>query len=149
CAGPADGAAPTLAPQAAETPAAEPSGGSSLLDAGRFGSLWQLGESSGKPIVQTLVEIYLTETPRRLERMREALGREDAADLAFVAHSLKGISAQLGVVQVAEISGGIERMGRNGELGTAAESLAELERAFERAVPLLELERTAAIQPGR
>ncbi len=149
CAGPSGGAAPAQTPQAVEAPAAEPPSGSPLLDAARLDSLRQLGETAGKPIVQTLVDTYLAETSRRLAQMRESVDREDAADLAFVAHSLKGISAQLGVVQVAEVSARLEKVGREGQLAAAAALLAELERAFERAVPLLELERTAAIQPGR
>ena len=119
------------------------------LDPTRLDGLRRLGETAGKPIVPALVETYLAETPRRLERMRQAVDREDAADLAFVAHSLKGISAQLGVLQVAEVSARLEKVARDAELGAAAELLAELERAFERAVPLLEMKRTAAIQPGR
>jgi len=85
----------------------------------------------------------LAETPRRLAKMREALARGDAADLSFVAHSLKGISAQLGVVRVATVSSDLERLGREGELGGAAGLLNELEREIARAVPLLEQELAA------
>ena len=46
--------------------------------------------------------------------MREALARGDAADLSFVAHSLKGISAQIGVVRVAALSSDLERLGQRG-----------------------------------
>jgi HPt (histidine-containing phosphotransfer) domain-containing protein len=103
---------------------------------------------NGKPLLQTLVDTYVAETPRRLARMREAVARADAADLTFVAHSLKGISAQIGVVRVAELSAEIERMGGNAELGGAAGLLAELEREVGRALPLLERERSAPLHPA-
>ncbi|HET9211941.1 MAG TPA: ATP-binding protein [Thermoanaerobaculia bacterium] len=139
-----------LEPAAAEPAAAPPpDAGSSPLDAERLASLRQLGESAGKPLVQGLIETYLAETPRRVARMREAVGRTDAADLIFVAHGLKGISAQLGVVRVAELCDEIERMGGDAGLDGAAGLLAELEREVERALPLLERERSAPLHPAR
>jgi signal transduction histidine kinase/DNA-binding NarL/FixJ family response regulator len=116
----------------------------SPLDPARLDSLRRLSETSGKPIVQTLVDTYLAETPRRIARMREALAGADSADLTFVAHSLKGISAQLGVIEVAAVSAEIERIGKDADLGRAAGLLGDLERAFERAAPFLELEREGA-----
>ncbi|HSU84861.1 MAG TPA: ATP-binding protein [Thermoanaerobaculia bacterium] len=139
-----------LEPAAAErTAAPPPDAGSAPLDPARLASLRRLGETSGKPLVQNLIETYLAETPRRLARLREALARADAADLIFAAHSLKGISAQIGVVRVAEISGEIERAAGNAELDGAAGLLTELEREVGRALPLLERERSAPLHPAR
>jgi signal transduction histidine kinase/CheY-like chemotaxis protein len=136
-------------PTAPAAPVEETVGeGSFPLDPKRLDSLRRLGETAGKPIVQPLIETYLAETPRRLARMREAVARSDAADLNFVAHSLKGISAQLGVVRVAEISAQLERMGAEAELGGAEQLLAALERELERAVPPLEKERAAPFHPA-
>ncbi|HEY4593314.1 MAG TPA: ATP-binding protein [Thermoanaerobaculia bacterium] len=141
----------SLEPAAAAEPAAAPppDAGPSPLDPARLASLRKLGESTGKPLVQGLIETYLIETPRRVGRMREALARADAADLVFVAHSLKGISAQIGVVCVAELSAKIERLGKDAELNTAAGLLAELEREIGRALPFLEQERSAPLHPAR
>jgi signal transduction histidine kinase/CheY-like chemotaxis protein/HPt (histidine-containing phosphotransfer) domain-containing protein len=133
----------------AETAAPPPPDGASPLDPARLDGLRRLGETAGKPLVQTLIQAYLDEAPRRLARMREALERSDAADLTFVAHSLKGISAQIGVARVAALSADLERRARDGELDAAAGLLAELEREIARAVPLLEQERTAPLHPGR
>jgi CheY-like chemotaxis protein/HPt (histidine-containing phosphotransfer) domain-containing protein/anti-sigma regulatory factor (Ser/Thr protein kinase) len=139
-----------LEPAAAEPEAAPPPDtGLSPLDPARLTSLRRLGESTGKPLLQNLIETYLIETPHRLARMREAVARADAADLVFVAHSLKGISAQIGVVRVAERSAEIERRGRDNELDSAAGLLAELEREIGRALPLLERERSAPLHPAR
>ncbi len=132
-------------PADVEWTAALPDDGPSPLDPERLASLRRLGGASGKPILPALVETYLAEAPRRLARMREAVARADAADLNFVAHTLRGISAQLGVLRVSDLSAELERMGRDAELGGAGTLLAQLEREIERAVPLLEQERLASI----
>jgi CheY-like chemotaxis protein len=142
----AGGLEPSAAQPAAGPP---PDTGPSPLDPARLGSLRRLGETTGKPLLQNLIETYLTETPLRVARMREAAARADVADLVFVAHSLKGISAQIGVVRVAELSAEIERKGRDEELAAATGLLADLEREVGRALPLLERERSAPLHPAR
>ncbi|HEY4573165.1 MAG TPA: Hpt domain-containing protein, partial [Thermoanaerobaculia bacterium] len=138
----------SLEPAAAK-PAAPPPPDASLLDPARLASLRQLGELNGKPLLQNLIETYLAETPQRVARMREAVARTDAADLVFVAHSLKGISAQIGVVRVAALSAEIERTGRENGLAAAAGLIPELEREIGRALPLLNRERSAPLHPAR
>jgi signal transduction histidine kinase/DNA-binding response OmpR family regulator len=139
-----------LKPAAAERAAPPPpDAGSYPLDPARLSSLRRLEESTGKPLVQGLIATYLAETPLRVERMWEAVARADAADLVFVAHSLKGISAQIGVVRVAELSARLEQMGKNDGLDGVAGLLAELEREIGRALPLLERERAAPLHPAR
>jgi len=112
--------------------------GPSPLDPSYLDSLRKLGELSGRPLVREIVESYLAETPRRLERLRDALLQADARDFILVAHSLKGSSAQLGARRVAEVSAELEEKGQNAELGDVAPLLAELEREIERVAPLLE-----------
>ncbi|MBW8877746.1 MAG: response regulator [Acidobacteria bacterium] len=124
-------------PDAAE-PAAPLPDGASPLDPAYLDSLRRLGELTGRPLVQEIVARYLAETPRRLERLRDALLRADAEALTFVAHSLKGSSAQIGAVRVAALSDELEQKGKDADLGDAANLLAELERELERTVPLLE-----------
>jgi signal transduction histidine kinase/CheY-like chemotaxis protein/HPt (histidine-containing phosphotransfer) domain-containing protein len=126
-----------LARCTAREPAEPPSDTPSLLDPSYLESLRRLGELTGKPLVREIVESYLAETPRRLERIREALRREDIQELVLVAHSLKGSSAQLGVNRVAAASAELEEKGRNAELGDAAPLLAELEREVARVALLL------------
>ena len=129
-------------------PAAPPSpdgGGASPLDPSYLDSLRRLGELTGRPLAREIVKGYAAETPRRLERLRDALLRADAQALAFVAHSLKGSSAQLGAARVAALSGELEQRGKEADLGAAAALLVELEREVGRALPLLE---RAAIGTG-
>jgi signal transduction histidine kinase/DNA-binding NarL/FixJ family response regulator len=125
---------------AAAEPAPEPPD-ASLIDPSYLDSLRQLGELSGKPILQEIVAHYLAETPRRLERMRQALLRSDAEELNFVAHSLKGSSAQIGAVLIASLSAELERKSKDAGLPNSTELaglLTELERESGRSLPLLE-----------
>ena len=114
-----------------------------LLDAARLDDLGRLEKIAGKPLVRGIVESFLAETPRRMERMREALGRSDAEGLAFVAHSLKGSSGQIGALRVAAVSAELEAVGRKGSLEDASAPLADLDREMGRVAPLL-AERAAA-----
>jgi CheY-like chemotaxis protein/HPt (histidine-containing phosphotransfer) domain-containing protein len=107
------------------------------LDPARLESLRRLGEMTGQPLAREIVDNFLSETPRRLERMREALARGDAEELAFVAHSLKGSSGQIGALRVAALSGELEQRGKDEDLDGAASLLAEVEREAACVTPLL------------
>jgi signal transduction histidine kinase/DNA-binding response OmpR family regulator len=129
--------APAASVPSAVTLADDPS----PLDPARLDSLRRLGELAGKPLLREIVGSFLAETPRRVARMREALDRTDAEDLAFVAHSLKGSSGQIGALRVAALSFELEKQGKSADLAAAPALLAELERELRRVAPLLE-ERT-------
>jgi CheY-like chemotaxis protein len=113
----------------------------SPLDLAQLDSLRQLGDLTGKPLVREVVDSFLAETPRRLQLLKEALGRADAKDLAFLAHSLKGSSGQIGARRVAAVSFELEQTGRSADLGPASALLAELERELAQVAPLLESRR--------
>jgi signal transduction histidine kinase/ligand-binding sensor domain-containing protein/DNA-binding NarL/FixJ family response regulator len=112
-----------------------------VFDSAQLDSLRKLGEATGKPVVRDVVDSYLDETPRRLQKMRQAMDRGDAEGFTLLAHSLKGSSAQLGAVRVAAVSAALEQQGRSSTLEGAAGLLGDLERELARVVPLLEGER--------
>jgi signal transduction histidine kinase/DNA-binding response OmpR family regulator len=135
--------APAVEILAVLEPAAPPDA-SLPLDPTYLDKLRQLGELNGKPLAREIVTRFSAETPLRLERMRQALLQSDAQDLIFVAHSLKGSSAQIGAVRVASLSAELEERSRKADLTKddardgLGDLLAELEREIERAIPLLE-----------
>jgi len=108
------------------------------LDPARLASLRRLAELTGRPLAQEVVESFLRETPRRVDQMRRAVSRGDAEDLAFVAHSLKGSSGQLGALRVAALSEELEKRGRNEDLDGASGLLTEIEAEAARVSLLLE-----------
>jgi CheY-like chemotaxis protein/HPt (histidine-containing phosphotransfer) domain-containing protein len=129
-------------PPRAEPAAAEGAGvlpdGLPPFDPTYLANLHRLGDLTGQPLVREIVETFLAETPRRLERLREALLRADAKDLNFLAHSLKGSSNQIGAVRIATLSAQLEQKSLAAGTGDLAGLLAELEQEIGRVRPFLE-----------
>jgi LPXTG-motif cell wall-anchored protein len=109
----------------AAAPAFEPD---QVLDPVHLERLLELQRLSGTNVVPLIVDSFVKEGPRRLERMRGALARGDGQDLMHVAHTLKGGSTQLGAARVASLCGELEESGKEGRLDGAGEILDRLER---------------------
>lgn len=82
--------------------------------------------------VRDLIQSYLREVPIALARVRSAIERENAADLAAAAHSLKSSSAMLGAKSVSLIAVELEQIGRSGKLTGASEKFATMNQLFPR-----------------
>ncbi|RLB03410.1 MAG: hypothetical protein DRG55_00355 [Deltaproteobacteria bacterium] len=82
--------------------------------------------------LKELVEIYRSDYPDKLSKIRQALKDGDAKTLYETAHSLKGASGNLGLGRVYELALEIERMGKEGRLQGAEEVLGELEEELRR-----------------
>ena len=95
-------------------------------------------EGLGEPgFFQELCRIFLTETHKRLPRMRAALARGEVQEVAREAHPLRSASASLGALELSEVCARIEREARAGRvegleagLDAVAAQLAEVERAL-------------------
>lgn len=109
----------------AAAPAGEPD---RVLDPVHLERLLELQRLTGSDVVPLIVNSFVKEGPRRLERMRGALARGDRQELMLVAHTLKGGSAQLGALRVAALSHELEESCTEGRLDGAGEILDRLER---------------------
>jgi DNA-binding response OmpR family regulator len=99
--------------------------------------LARLEKTIGKDGLRLVVETFLRDLPQRLAALRDSLGRQDGAALAFVAHTLKGSSAQLGALRVSELSREIEQEGRSTSFAGVSSQLDELESEIARLEPEL------------
>jgi signal transduction histidine kinase/ligand-binding sensor domain-containing protein/CheY-like chemotaxis protein/HPt (histidine-containing phosphotransfer) domain-containing protein len=129
-------------PAARET--AAPAGGGPNFDPARLAEIRQLEALTGQPLVHRLVDDYLAEGPREAQRMREALDHGDLPKLAFIAHSLKGSSAQVGALRVAALSLELEKRGRAADpegSDRLAGLLDDVEREIGAVAPLLKKQR--------
>ena len=64
----------------------------------------------GEPdLIVELIDLYLKDTPHRIESMQQALTRTDDLTLVRAAHSLKGSSATLGASQMAAMCEELEQ----------------------------------------
>jgi HPt (histidine-containing phosphotransfer) domain-containing protein len=86
-----------------------------------------------------LIDLYLVETSRLLESIREAIEETQLDSVKLKAHSLKGSSANLGITLMASLSERLEHF-QPGE-ATRLELLGELEYEFTRVSHLLTEER--------
>jgi HPt (histidine-containing phosphotransfer) domain-containing protein len=75
-------------------------------------------------VQQRIAEIFLTSAPSRLEEMRAALAAADGHRLQQAAHSLSGMSAQMGADALAQICLQLERNATANELVRATEGVA-------------------------
>jgi HPt (histidine-containing phosphotransfer) domain-containing protein len=74
-------------------------------------------DALGNPgFVANLCRLFLGELDKRLPRMGEALGQEDAPSIREDAHLLKSASAALGAKDMSELCSRIEKAARGGHL---------------------------------
>ena len=105
---------------------AAPADGQSVLD-------WTelLGKARGNTgFLMKLFGAFVAEQPSNLAAMRDALDAPDLADLAFLAHSLKGAAATMCAPALREACHDLERASRAGDPAASVAALASVEAAM-------------------
>ena len=93
---------------------------SGILDPGLLMEI-QAMEQNGMPgLVSKVVGKYIQHASTLMEVLRTAIERGDAEALFHAAHSLKGSSAGVGAVKLADLCATLEAMGRRGEAASVA-----------------------------
>ncbi|MCD6289803.1 MAG: PAS domain S-box protein [Anaerolineae bacterium] len=95
-------------------------------------ALEQFRQTMGDEVLVDLIESYLTEAPKLIAKLKEALTEGDAARVTRAAHTLKSNSALFGATPLADLCKELEFMGRDAALDGAVEKLAQAEAEFER-----------------
>jgi hypothetical protein len=91
------------------------------LELGRLSSI--LGDAGAKEIL----EMFLEDSPPRVETLAHALETRDVSRARAEAHSLKGSAGNLGAMTLWSVCEELEREIREGNLQAAREDLAELQ----------------------
>ena len=81
-----------------------------------------------KDLLQDLCGIFLEESPKLLEKLRQAVRDEDCEAVLRTAHSLKGEAGYLGAAVTSQAARQLEHMAEQKDLAGAAETLTILER---------------------
>lgn len=104
---------------------------------------WLERMRSTKPaFLRSLFEMFLTEEPKRIRRLSEAVARADLEQVRYLAHSLKGAAATMGMERLRDACRELEFAAKAGETAGLVEGLAKIEREIEavfevmRATPL-------------
>jgi CheY-like chemotaxis protein len=101
------------------------------LDDDVFEQLRRL-EDDAPGMLREIVDLYLADSPKRLDALRIAVFAGDVAGAAEQAHSLKGSSGYLGARELADLAAHVERLARAGNLEGLRLRAAELDDAFSR-----------------
>jgi signal transduction histidine kinase/DNA-binding NarL/FixJ family response regulator len=91
-------------------------------------------------LLRKIIDIYLQETPKLLQILRDASDRSDAQGLRQAAHSLKSSSANLGATRLARICEEVEALARSEETSKARPLVARLENEYPTVRSTLEAE---------
>jgi len=84
--------------------------------------------TNGKPeMLVRVIQLYLSESPKLVQKLREAADASDALQMARLAHSLKSCSANVGAKVLGRYCDEIETAARRGDLGEACNILAKTE----------------------
>ena len=82
-------------------------------------------------LIVELIDLYLEDAPRRIASLHEAAAVADEKGLRRAAHTLKGSSANLGALRIAELCEQIERAEGDDALQKVRIVLRTMEREFE------------------
>ena len=102
---------------------------------------YEEAQIEGEPdFVVELIDLYLDEVPRLFDSLHSAIQNNDATTVKRAAHSLRGCSGNLGVLQIAAIADDLEHL--ENPCGTSATQLLQsLENEFRRVREILTAER--------
>jgi|ERR1041384_365346 HPt (histidine-containing phosphotransfer) domain-containing protein len=110
------------------------------VDLAILASFDEAQEEGESDFVVELIDLYLEEAPRFFSSIREGLVTNDWLTAKRAAHSLRGSSSNLGILQMALIAGALEHLTANQD-ASAAEFLQGLEDEFTRVEEILLAER--------
>ena len=86
-----------------------------------------------RELLKELITVFLQEIPGWMKALRAALDRRDGAELARVAHAIKGAVDSCGASGPFDAAMLVERVGVAGDLARASTAVAALDRRIERA----------------
>jgi HPt (histidine-containing phosphotransfer) domain-containing protein len=104
------------------------------LNSGGCGKvLWNKTEAlerlgGDEDLLRELCEMFLAESPKLLQKLREAIAEADSQEVMRAAHSLKGELGYLGAEGAVQAARELEDMGHENNLSRAAELFTLLER---------------------
>ncbi len=111
------------------------------LDETILQNLKSLGGADDPEFFLTVVDQFLSDLPRHLEGIKQAVERQDSDALVKTAHACKGSSRSIGATLLANISYALEMMGREGTMEDATAKLEQWLQEKDRTVLALRQER--------
>lgn len=76
--------------------------------------------------LQTLIDMYLDGAEQRLQELQQAIDSDDSAQVKHVAHTLKGVAANLGGLQLQTVAAEMELSGSENDIDKSKSLLEDL-----------------------
>lgn len=109
-----------------------------VLDEETISGIQELDGDGEPELLRTLLNMFTSDTPLRIETLQRAIDNKDLAESAGVAHSLKSGSLGIGAQYLASVCAGIELHARQDNLAAAAALLPEVSAAYKEACSQLQ-----------
>jgi PAS domain S-box-containing protein len=129
---------PTASAEAPADP--ERAAGPALLDSQVLDQLSELQDADDPDLLSRVLGLYVTESPRLIDKLRQASSAGNALEMARAAHALKSSSANIGAILLADLAGQLQQAGESGSLEQARVLLARIEAEHPRVQDALRLE---------
>ncbi len=115
----------------------------SIIDESKISFLQDINSNEDAAFMLELLDVYITELPRTINLISEAINNENAKDLMFNSHKLKGSSLTLGMDVISDISIKLENAAKSGIFNDSVRRLGnELSEKVEIVEKELEIIRT-------
>ncbi len=129
----APAAEPAAAParhSASTSLAHTPSGEEAMIDRKVWQDIAKLQQPGRPDVLVTMLSIFLKDSDELVERLRQAIERQDGTAVFELAHAFKSRSGVLGAVRLADLSKQIEHLGRTKDLAQTSALFASLVDEF-------------------
>ena len=133
---PATAGASVVPNTATAPPGAEPR----ALDPRALASIRELESPDQPAVLDQVIGLFLSDTPKQLQRLTAAASTGDAHALAQIAHSLKSGSRNLGALELGQLCERLEHLAKHGDVAGAVALAAPVHHEFLLVRPLLEVE---------
>ena len=100
--------------------------------------------ASGADFVHNYIDLFLTDTVSRLDKMRKALLAKNTGELSRESHALKGTCLEFGVVRMGQYCDGLRAASEQGNLEEASRILEMLDNEYARVQPVFEAEKKSS-----
>lgn len=101
-----------------------------LIDPEAIENLRALSPDDGDGFLRDIIGIYIEDTPKRIQEMKESLVAADQPKFTRAAHSIKGSSSNIGATEVRALAEKLEHDSRNNGLAGLETRIAQLEASF-------------------
>ena len=103
---------------------------SPALDPDAIAALKAVSPDDGGAFLNELLDIFLSDTPQRINDIKECLAKGDAPTLTRAAHSIKGAAGNFGAKRLAAAAYQIEQHGKAANLAGIPALLPSLEAEY-------------------